>query len=259
MKINNRLGILKKEDLINVINVYDNVKSNVITIIYMKNNKIINHELLRFENLLKSKNTSLMKIIKRMYELNANKYYLLKNNKSGEIDFLDIVLGDTMLKNIKGFQGYFIIGEQYYSFLVKDNCKLVINKKRDINVHLGINIYKESKNNSLMKMEINYPSDLIKKDYELNRNYNYSFFIFTDKSNQVKFVQKIINDFILISFININNYLENIKSKSKTEKVYVLTRNKLFYERALELKKEKYINDCIAYEFLKNKTKILEE
>ena len=77
-------------------------------------------------------------------------------------------------------------------------------------------------------------------------------------NNKVVLNKDISNYFIILSYRQIGNYIKNTLKQTNGEKVFLVTQNKFFFERALDLKNEKYITYCVAYSIIGKNLKIID-
>lgn len=252
--------ILNKEDLVKISYLAKSPNKKAIKIIYVRNETIIDYELILFSNYKNQYINTIHKIVNRLYSLNANGYYLLCNYNFKHISFLtaNIKLIKSLSKDVEGFLGYLVLSDHYYTWITKNDNKLIVERKQTVNKSLGINIQNILKDNPYMRIKINSKNDLIKILYEMNDFKNFSTLIITDINNKVVLNKDISNHFIILSYRQIGNYIKNILKQTNGENVFLVTQNKFFFERALELKNEKYITFCVAYNMIGKNLKIID-
>ena len=120
--------ILNKEDLVKISYLAKSPNKKAIKIIYVRDETIIDYELVLFSNDKNQYINTIHKIVNRLYSLNANGYYLLCNYNFKYISFLtaNIKLIKSLSKDVKGFLGYLVLSDHYYTWITKNDNKLIV-------------------------------------------------------------------------------------------------------------------------------------
>ena len=112
--------------------------------------------------------------------------------------------------------------------------------------------------NPFLKIEVNSIIDIVKITKIINDNKISSLLVGIDENKKIQLIKEFPNELIKLSYIKIGEYIREIMLISDSTQIFLITNNKFVFERALDIKEEHYINNCISYMIIKNKIKILE-
>ena len=251
--------ILNKENLIEISYILKSPKIKTFKIVYVRDSVIIDYESILFNYSKDQYLNVINKIANRLYNLNADSYYVLCNYnfKCLSLSVQDIRFIKSLIKDVQGFLGYLILGKTHYRFIAKNGNRLLIERKKAINPSLGLNMQKVLVKNPFLILKINSKNDLINILYEMNNSKNFSTLVITNSDNRVVLVKDISNYFIVISYKKIGNYIRHLLNQVGGQNAFLVTQNKFFFVRALDLKSEKYITSCVAYNRVGKSLKII--
>lgn len=112
--------------------------------------------------------------------------------------------------------------------------------------------------NPFLKIKINSIIDIVKIIKIMTDNKISSLLVGFNKNEKIELIKEFPNELIKLSYRKIGEYIREIRLISNITKIVLITNNRFVFERALDLKEENYIDNCISYMMIKNKVKILE-
>jgi len=198
----------------------------------------------------------------KMYELNADGYYIVTIQKR---DKLTIGLKEKrwikkLRKDLNGLMGYLAISGNRYSYIYWNNEKMILENNKKIDMLLGLNAKKETMNKPALKICIRCELDLVKLMKEIAVSNKFSILIGIDKNNQIKLIQEVYKGLLNLSNNQIEAYIQNISTSSNSKKIYIFTMDKAVFERIENLESiSNYKLRCIAYQVIGGNIYILNE
>lgn len=267
------IEINNSTDLVKVAYTFRNPVYETFRIIYMCDNKIVGYESTtsRMPNLcnvfnyktngMDSQNFTrgCIEMVNRMFRLGANGYYLMHNHPSGNAKASqpDIQLTKQLAKSVNGFLGHVIIDHGTFSWIDIQNGKISVCDSIPIVAGTKITVDKECKRNPLMDYKINSRNDLARLMYDVKNSENYSMLILCSCNNTIRLIQEVPNCFMNMSFEQLGGYIKNQALMTGSTKAYITTTSKKVFLKACELKHNGFITDCIAYNTVEDKIKLL--
>lgn len=267
---NSNNDISFQEKLATISYVYRNQKYKSFKIVYMKDKdnlkyEIIEHEYINFyhsnqKSLKRTYKEWIEKISYKMYQLNADSYYIISNQtcKRPKISMLERIFIKRVSNDLSGFIGYLAIASNSYSSIILKDNKMKIEKNKIIDQFLGINAKKAISFDPFMKIQIKCELDLVKVMKEITISKRFSILICIDKEKNIEFIQNISNDLLNLPDSSVITYIRNAIERNKSEKAYIITMDKSAFERMEGLNIEKYDLNCIAYNIVNGKVNILD-
>lgn len=267
------IEINNSTDLVKIAYTFRNPVYETFRIIYMCDNKIVGYESTtsRMPNLcnifnyktngMDSQNFTrgCIEMVNRMFRLGANGYYLMHNHPSGNAKASqpDIQLTKQLAKSVNGFLGHVIVDHGTFSWIDIQNGKISVCDSIPIVAGTQITVDKECKRNPLMDYKINSRNDLARLMYDVKNSENYSMLILCSCNNKIRLIQEVPNCFMNMSFEQLGGYIKNQALMTGSTKAYITTTSKKVFLKACELKHNGFITDCIAYNTVEDKIKLL--
>ena len=267
------IEINNSTDLVKVAYTFRNPIYETFRIIYMCDNEIVGYEsttsrMPNLCNVFNYKTTNMngqdftrgcVEMVNRMFRLGANGYYLMHNHPSGNAKASqpDIQLTKQLAKSVNGFLGHVIVDHSTFSWIdikngnvtVCDNLPIVSERKTTIN--------EQCTKNPIMDYKINSRNDLARLMYDVKHSENYSLIILCSCTNKISLIQEVPNCFMNMSYEQLGGYIKNQALMTGSTKAYITTTSKKVFLKACELKHNSYITDCIAYNTVGDKIKLL--
>lgn len=269
----NHREINSKNDLVEIATIFRNPKYETFRIIYLLDNKVVGYEYISskhpssvniFEKFSNSngyinREKGFYKMQSRMNRLGANGYYMVHNHPSGNVEpsKADIQLTADFIKNLNGFKGHLIIGNDTYSMLTI--CPYHKYKLRDTGVQ-QINFKKADKmakflsQNSIYNVKIRNRNDLVSLIQNLNRTKDFSTAILTDNSLKVRMILDIPNKMLNENVEQLNGYFRNLARENGVTSVFFATIDSETFKKSKEHLEYGTFKDTFCYKELeKNK------
>lgn len=267
------IEINNSTDLVKVAYTFRNPVYETFRIIYMCDNKIVGYESTtsRMPNIcnvfnyktngMDSQNFTrgCVEMVNRMFRLGANGYYLMHNHPSGNAKASqpDIQLTKQLAKSVNGFLGHVIVDHGTFSWIDIKNGKVSIYDSIPITSETKITVDKECKRNPIMDYKINSRNDLARLMYDVKHSENYSMLILCTCNNKIRLIQEVPNCFMNMSYEQLGGYIKNQALMTGSTKAYITTTSKKVFIKSCDLKHNGFITDCIAYNTVEDKIKLL--
>ena len=260
-------------DLVKVAYTFRNPVYETFRIIYMCDNKIVGYESTTSRmpnvcNVFNYKTNGMnsqdftrgcIEMINRMFRLGANGYYLMHNHPSGNAKASqpDIQLTKQLANTVNGFLGHVIVDHGTFSWIDIQNGKINVCDSIPITSEAKITVDRECKRNPIMDYKINSRNDLARLMYDVKHSENYSILILCSCTNKIRLIQELPNCFMNMNYEQLGGYIKNQALLTGSTKAYITTTSKKVFLKACELKHNSYITDCIAYNTVGDKIKLL--
>lgn len=242
--------IKKKNDLVNVCNIFRDPRYETFRIFYMKNDKIIGQEAItsKIPNAVvvfsRGKDTpnnpirSFEKMNNRIKRLGADGYYLAHNHisESANPSMEDMDITREFAANVDGFLGHIVLGNSNrYSIIEEDSKGRILMPKEKILEDSIINEVKDKlKENSLYDVRISNRDELVAILKQIQNEKEYSTAILTDCKCNIRMVLDIPNKMFNQELKNLNGFFKNIARNSGSTRVFIGTKDKDTYNKVLK-------------------------
>lgn len=267
------IEINNSTDLVKVAYTFRNPVYETFRIIYMCDNKIVGYESTtsRTPNLCNIFNYKVngiekqnftrgcIEMVNRMFKLGANGYYLMHNHPSGnaKASQTDIQLTKQLANSVKGFLGHVIVDHGTFSWIDIKNGNISLCDNLPIVSERKITVNEQCTKNPIMDYKINSRNDLARLMYDVKHSENYSLIVLCSCTNKIRLIQEVPNCFMNMNYEQLGSYIKNQALMTGSTKAYITTTNKKVFLKACELKHNSYITDCIAYNTVEDKIKLL--
>ena len=242
--------IKKKNDLVNVCNIFRDPRYETFRIFYMKNDKIVGQEAItsKIPNAVvvfsRGKDTqnnpirSFERMNNRIKRLGADGYYLAHNHISDSAipSMEDMDITREFAANVDGFLGHIVLGNSNrYSIIEEDSKGRILMPKEKTLEDSIINEVKEKlKENSLYDVRISNRDELVAILKQIQNEKESSTAILTDCKCNIRMVLDIPNKMFNQELKNLNGFFKNIARNSGSTRVFIGTKDKDTYNKVLK-------------------------
>lgn len=238
--------IKKKNDLVNVCNIFRDPRYETFRIFYMKKDKIIGQEAItskipnavvvfsRGKDTINNPVRSFERMNNRIKRLGADGYYLAHNHisKSAIPSMQDLDITREFAANVDGFLGHIVLGNSNrYSIIEEDSKGRILMPKEKT---LESSIINEVKENSLYDVRILNRDELVAILKQIQNEKEYSTAILTDCKCNIRMVLDIPNKMFNQELENLNGFFKNIARNSGSTRVFIGTKDKDTYNKVLK-------------------------
>ena len=265
-----------KQDLVEISNIFNSKRYELFRIVYLKDNKIKGYETITsylpnavmvIKNTNKEGKRFFYKVQSRMQRLNANSYYLIHNHPSG-VSYAsndDMRLTQDFMKNVKGFKGHLILGDNNYSFIEENKKRQLIrteqipyNLKEIQNISEKIDNYYNAKtlNPNLTEEQISFFENykvnsrtaLVNLMKAIDMKKDFSPVIFTNTKLKIMMILDIPNKMLNMSQQQLMGYFRNLAVLNGSTNVFLATQDKDVFKNCVKHFKYGSLADLIYYQ-----------
>ena len=270
-----------KQDLVEISNIFNSKRYELFRIVYLKDNKIKSYETITshlpnavmvIKNTNKEGKRFFYKVQSRMQRLNANSYYLIHNHPSG-VSYAsndDMRLTQDFMKNVKGFKGHLILGDNNYSFIEENKKQQLIrteqipyNLKEIQTISERIDDFYNSKtlNPNLTEEQIrffenykvNSRTALVNLMKAIDIKKDFTPVIFTNTKLKIMMILDIPNKMFNMSQQQLMGYFRNLAVLNGSTNVFLATQDKDVFKNCVKHFKYGTLADLIYYQNKNNK------
>lgn len=265
-----------KQDLVEISNIFNSKRYELFRIVYLKDNKIKSYETITshlpnavmvIKNTNKEGKRFFYKVQSRMQRLNANSYYLIHNHPSG-VSYAsndDMRLTQDFMKNVKGFKGHLILGDNNYSFIEENKKHQLIrteqipyNLKEIQNISEKINNFYNAKtlNPNLTEKQISFFENykvnsrtaLVNLMKAIDMKKDFTPVIFTNTKLKIMMILDIPNKMLNMSQQQLMGYFRNLAVLNGSTNVFLATQDKDVFRNCVKHFKYGSLADLIYYQ-----------
>lgn len=256
--------IKKKNDLVNVCNIFRDPRYETFRIFYMKNDKIIGQEAItskipnavivfsRGKDTLNNPIRSFERMNNRMQRLGADGYYLAHNHISDSAipSLEDMDITRYFAANVKGFLGHIVLGNaDKYSIIEEDSKGRIIMPKEKVLKQAALSdMAKKLKSKTLYDIKISCREDLVSILKQIQSEKEYSTAILTDGKCNIRMILDIPNKMFNQELENLNGYFKNLARNSGSTRVFIGTKNQDTYNKIMEHLNYGTIKDMVCFD-----------
>lgn len=242
--------IKKKNDLVNVCNIFRDPRYETFRIFYMKNDKIIGQEAItsKIPNAVvvfsRGKDTpnnpirSFEKMNNRIKRLGADGYYLAHNHISDSAvpSMEDMDITREFAANVGGFLGHIVLGNSNRYSIIEEDSKgrILMPKEKTLEDSIINEVKDKLKENSLYDVRISNRDELVAILKQIQNEKEYSTAILTDCKCNIRMVLDIPNKMFNQELKNLNGFFKNIARNSGSTRVFIGTKDKDTYNKILK-------------------------
>ncbi len=242
--------IKKKNDLVNVCNIFRDPRYETFRIFYMKNDKIIGQEAItsKIPNAVvvfsRGKDTpnnpirSFEKMNNRIKRLGADGYYLAHNHISDSAvpSMEDMDITREFAANVDGFLGHIVLGNSNRYSIIEEDSKgrILMPKEKTLEDSIINEVKDKLKENSLYDVRISNRDELVAILKQIQNEKEYSTAILTDCKCNIRMVLDIPNKMFNQELKNLNGFFKNIARNSGSTRVFIGTKDKDTYNKILK-------------------------
>lgn len=242
--------IKKKNDLVNVCNIFRDPRYETFRIFYMKNDRIIGQEAItsKIPNAVvvfsRGKDTpnnpirSFERMNNRIKRLGADGYYLAHNHISDSAipSMEDMDITREFAANVDGFLGHIVLGSSNkYSIIEEDSRgRILMPKEKALKDSIINDVKDKLKENSLYNVRISNRDELVAILKQIQNEKEYSTAILTDCKCNIRMVLDIPNKMFNQELKNLNGFFKNIARNSGSTRVFIGTKDKDAYNKVLK-------------------------
>ena len=275
-----------KDDIVEISNIFNSKRYESFRVVYLKDNKIQGYETItshlptkvHMSDSLKGQNNMqrfYYKVNNRMQRLNANNYYLIHNHPSG-VSYVsndDIYLTAQFMRNVKGFKGHIVLGDDEYSWLYKDKKipnrlnveeQIPINQKDVNKVSEKIDKFYEnlsqlnpnltpSKLNFFENYDLSSTTALVNllKCIETRKDFTPVFL--TNSRNKINLIIDVPNKMFNMTQSQLRGYFKNLAVLNGASRVLVATSDKDTFKSCMKHCRYGTFSELLYYKNLDNK------
>lgn len=242
--------ITKKNDLVNICNIFRDQRYETFRIFYMKNNKIIGQEAItsKIPNAVivfsRSKDTpnnpirSFERMNNRIKRLGADGYYLAHNHisESAIPSMEDMDITREFAANVDGFLGHIVLGNSNRYSIIEEDSKgrILMPKEKTLEDSIINEVKNNLKENSLYDVRISNRDELVAILKQIQNEKEYSTAILTDCKCNIRMVLDIPNKMFNQELENLNGFFKNLARNSGSTRVFIGTKDKDTYNKVLK-------------------------
>lgn len=242
--------ITKKNDLVNICNIFRDPRYETFRIFYMKNNKIIGQEAItsKIPNAVivfsRSKDTpnnpirSFERMNNRIKRLGADGYYLAHNHisESAIPSMEDMDITREFAANVDGFLGHIVLGNSNRYSIIEEDSKgrILMPKEKTLEDSIINEVKNNLKENSLYDVRISNRDELVAILKQIQNEKEYSTAILTDCKCNIRMVLDIPNKMFNQELENLNGFFKNLARNSGSTRVFIGTKDKDTYNKVLK-------------------------
>ena len=242
--------IKKKNDLVNICNIFRDPRYEIFRIFYMKNDKIIGQEAITskipnavivFSHGKDTQNNpirSFERMNNRIKRLGADGYYLAHNHisESANPSMEDMDITREFAANVDGFLGHIVLGSSNrYSIIEEDSRgRILMPKEKTLEDSILNNVKDKLKENSLYDVRISNRDELVAILKQIKNEKEYSTAILTDCKCNIRMVLDIPNKMFNQELENLNGFFKNMARNSGSTRVFIGTKDKDTYNKVLK-------------------------
>lgn len=242
--------ITKKNDLVNICNIFRDPRYETFRIFYMKNNKIIGQEAItsKIPNAVivfsRSKDTpnnpirSFERMNNRIKRLGADGYYLAHNHisESAIPSMEDMDITREFAANVDGFLGHIVLGNSNRYSIIEEDSKgrILMPKEKTLEDSIINEVKNNLKENSLYDVRISNRDELVAILKQIQNEKEYSTAILTDCKCNIRMVLDIPNKMFNQELENLNGFFKNLARNSGSTRVFIGRKDKDTYNKVLK-------------------------
>lgn len=242
--------ITKKNDLVNICNIFRDPRYETFRIFYMKNNKIIGQEAItsKIPNAVivfsRGKDTpnnpirSFERMNNRIKRLGADGYYLAHNHisESAIPSMEDMDITREFAANVDGFLGHIVLGNSNRYSIIEEDSKgrILMPKEKTLEDSIINEVKNNLKENSLYDVRISNRDELVAILKQIQNEKEYSTAILTDCKCNIRMVLDIPNKMFNQELENLNGFFKNLARNSGSTRVFIGTKDKDTYNKVLK-------------------------
>lgn len=242
--------ITKKNDLVNICNIFRDPRYETFRIFYMKNNKIIGQEAVtsKIPNAVivfsRGKDTpnnpirSFERMNNRIKRLGADGYYLAHNHISDSAipSMEDMDITREFAANVDGFLGHIVLGNSNRYSIIEEDSKgrILMPKEKTLEDSIINEVKNNLKENSLYDVRISNRDELVAILKQIQNEKEYSTAILTDCKCNIRMVLDIPNKMFNQELENLNGFFKNLARNSGSTRVFIGTKDKDTYNKVLK-------------------------
>ena len=242
--------IKKKNDLVNVCNIFRDPRYETFRIFYMKNDKIIGQEAItskipnavivfsRGKDTLNNPIRSFERMNNRIKRLGADGYYLAHNHisESANPSMEDMNITREFAANVDGFLGHIVLGSSNKYSIIEEDSKgrILMPKEKVLENSLVNEVAEKLKENTLYDVRISNRDELVAILKQIQNEKEYSTAILTDCKCNIRMVLDIPNKMFNQELENLNGFFKNMARNSGSTRVFIGTKDKGTYNKVLK-------------------------
>lgn len=254
--------IKKKNDLVDVCNIFRDPRYETFRIFYMKNDKIIGQEAITskipnavvvFSCSKSSSNNpvrSFERMNNRMKRLGADGYYLAHNHISDSAipSMEDMDITREFAANVDGFLGHIVLGSSNRYSIIEEDSKgrILMPKEKVLESSVLSEMAEKLRENTMYDIKISCREDLVSILKQLQNEKEYSTAILTDCKCKIRMILDIPNKMFNQELENLNGFFKNIARNSGSTRVFIGTKDKDTYNKILKHLEYGTIKDMVC-------------
>lgn len=253
--------IEKKNDLVNVCNIFRDPRYETFRIFYMKNDKIVGQEAITskipnavvvFKGSYSNAIRSFEKMNNRIKRLGADGYYLAHNHNSDSAipSSEDMNITREFAANVDGFLGHIVLGNaDKYSIIEEDSYGRILMPKEKVLKTSVLNEMEEKlKDKTLYDVKISNRDELVSILKQVQNEKEYSTAILTDCKCKIRMVLDIPNKMFNQELENLNGFFKNLARNSGSTRVFIGTKDTDTYNNVMKHLKYGTIKDIVCFD-----------